>query len=517
MRYSGALILFLVGLVPLQGQAQGAPLSAIDWLRPPTVDMPVIRATPQPTAPQPAEPPVASTIGRPQVTVTTLGQPRLDAVGLLPSQVTGLPQSLWQASPAARLVQLIAERKVDRLPAMQALLFTLLMAEANAPFDAGPDAPLLQARIDALMRLGAVDAAQALLERAGAGTPRLFKRWFDATLLTGDEDRACAALRAAPHLSPSYAARIYCLARGGDWPGAALTFDTARVLGFLGGTEEALVAHFLDPELYEGEVLPLPPVRPSPLLFRLYEAAGEPLPTATLPLAFAMSDLRATAGWKAELAAAERLARTGALPFNRLLGIYTERLPAASGGIWDRVEAIQRFDTAMRAGDPGAVARYLPKAWAAMRAARLEVPFAEGYGAELMRLPLPEKAAALAYDIALVSPDYETAAQAYGARYPKRQFETSLARGLPQTPQADPLRVAITLGFSSATPPADLAALLAQNQLGETILRAMALYEQAAEGDLNALAPALSTLRALGLEDTARRAALQLALLRYRG
>jgi hypothetical protein len=45
----------------------------------------------------------------------------------------------------------------------------------------------------------------------------------------------------------------------------------------------------------------------------------------------------------------------------------------------------------------------------------------------------------------------------------------------------------------------------------------MALYEQAAEGDLNALAPALSTLRALGLEDTARRAALQLALLRYRG
>ena len=92
MRYSAALILCLLGLAPLQAQAQGAPLSAIDWLRPPAVDMPVTRATPQPTAPQPAEPPVASTVGRPQVTVTTLGQPRLDAVGLLPSQVTGLPQ-----------------------------------------------------------------------------------------------------------------------------------------------------------------------------------------------------------------------------------------------------------------------------------------------------------------------------------------------------------------------------------------------------------------------------------------
>ena len=46
------------------------------------------------------------------------------------------------------------------------------------------------------------------------------------------------------------------------------------------------------------------------------EAIGTPLPTAPLPLAFAHSDLRHTAGWKARIEAAERLVRTGAVSAN---------------------------------------------------------------------------------------------------------------------------------------------------------------------------------------------------------
>ena len=122
----------------------------------------------------------------------------------------------------------------------------------------------------------------------------------------------------------------------GDWNAAALTLKTAEALGFVTGEQSALLERFLDPEIEDGAAPLPPPSRPSPLVWRMMEAIGEPMPTNTLPVAFAQADLRANAGWKQQIEAAERLARTGAVAPNRLLGLYTERRPAASGGVWDR-------------------------------------------------------------------------------------------------------------------------------------------------------------------------------------
>jgi hypothetical protein len=398
---------------------------------------------------------------------------------------------------------------------MQSLLYTLLLAEAEPPRDAGDQAVFLQARIDTLMGMGAVEPALAMLEPLATRHPALFTRWFDLTLLTGQEDRACATMTETPALAPGWAARVYCTARIGDWQTAALTFATARSLGLLGQTEDAMLERFLDPELFEGEPLPLPPVRPSVLLFRLYEAIGEPLPTAPLPRAFSVADLRDTAGWKAQLEAAERLARTGALSENRLVALYTERTPAASGGVWDRAAALQRFDAALTAGDPGSVAVTLPAAWAAVEAARLEDAFARAYGPALGRLALTGAAATLAYRVALLSPGYEAAALAQGAAQPGLAFETGLARGAPpDAAPGDEIAAAIAAGFATQTPPADVQAAVAAGQLGEAILIAMQRFQTGAAGEPVALREALAAFRALGLEDTARRAALQVRLLR---
>ena len=506
-----------------QGAARAAqpvaqPLSAIDWLNEREA-MPLVRRDPRVPqgTPLPAEPPVTRTAVIPDITVTSLAEPGLDAVGLLPASVSGLPLSLWQGSRTADLVNLIGQPRRISLPAMQALFYTLLLAEADAPGDAGRDSRLLQARIDALMQLGAVEPAQALLERAGPEHPALFGRWFDATLMTGAEDTACAALRRAPRLAPSYGARIFCTARGGDWASAVLTLESARALDVLPGAEADLLARFLDPDLFEDMPLPRAPVRPSPLVFRLYEALGEPLTTAQLPRAFAVADLRDTAGWRAQIEAAERLASSGALAPNRLLGIYSERRPAASGGVWDRVTAVQRFDNAMRAGDPKAVAAALPTVWAAMQSADLGVPFASLYSGALMRLPLSGPAADLAYRIALLGPEYETAALEHGARFPERAFVTTLARGAPEgAASPSSLEAAILRGFAAA-PPEAVVELLAEGRLGEVILEAVQQIQRSVRGDMSELAGALATLRAVGLEDSARRAALQLALLGQRG
>ena len=493
--------LALACVLPIAAQAE-PPLSAIGWLNDP---VPVIQ--PLPGA---GDPPVSGGVSTPDVAVTPLGDPSADSVGLLPATVTGLPKSLWENSTSEQITALLKAQRLNDLPAMQSLFYTLLLAEAEPPRNVPVDGDFLAARLDRLIALGAVEPAQALLQRAGPSTRALFAHWFNTTLLTGDEDTACAELVRTPGLAPSQAARIFCVARMGDWRAAALMLNTALVLDTLPAQEAVLLQHFLDPELFEGEELPLPPVRPSPLVFRLWEALGEPLPTAPLPRAFAVADLRDVTGWKARIEAAERLAQTSALTENRLLGIYSEREPAASGGIWDRVDAIQAFDKALADRDARAVSRSLPTAWRAMQAARLEVPFARLYARQLSLFSLNTEAAILARNIALLSPEYEIVARQTGAD----DFLRSVAIGQPDARLATTTQErAIVDGFGAFELPDDISIALMRNQLGEAILRAMLLYENATRGETKDLSTALATFKRLGLEDTARQAALQALLL----
>ncbi len=509
MRISAALIgaAFLTG----SGALAQAPMSAIDWLSDSLTETESVAALPP-------EPEVTGGAATEVITVTPLGELSSDAVGLLPISVTGLPRDLWGETSSAELADALARLDTDLVPALQELLFTLLLAELDPPADTDPSARLFLARIDTLLAMGAVEQAQALLDRAGTDRPALFRRWFDTSLLTGTEDTACTRLRGNPDLSPTLPARIFCLARGGDWDAAALTLDSGRALGELTHEQEALLNRFLDLEGFD-EAAPLrPPSRPTPLEFRLYEAIGEAMPTTNLPLAYAHADLSDTSGWKAQIVAAERLARSGAITENQLLGIYTERLPAASGGVWDRVEAVQRFEIALASRDPGAVAAALPAAWRAMTLQSLEPVFARLYAPSLSALPLTGEAASLAFRIALLSQRYEAVAAGHAPKSDEERFLIGLARGdLADAIPPNPVAQAIADGFAASAPPPTLARLIQADQLGAAILSAIDMGSQAASGDLDQLADAIALFRSVGLEATARRMGLQLMLLDHRG
>lgn len=486
-----------------QSDTTGEPLSAIDWLSRSVETAPLY------------EPPSVGNATSPDVTVTPLDRPSKDPVGLLPSEVTGLPRDIWAASEEATLVDLVRAERVDTLPALQEFLKVLMLAEADPPFDATSDGALFLARVDKLLDLGALEPAQSLIEQADPDTGPLFRRWFDVALLTGTEDDACTAMRDTPSIAPTFSARIFCLARNGDWSAAALTLNTHRVLGDITAQEEALVSRFLDPELYEGEPPLTPPARVSPLTFRMHAAIGEPLITANLPLAFSHADLQTTAAWKSQLEATERLARHGAVSENVLLRNYTARTPAASGGIWDRAEAMQQFDVAMTTRDPVSVARTLPDAWAAMRQARAEIQFAKLYGEDLQKLPLSGEAAVIAFEVGLLSPYYESVAiAAEEAEAGFDPFLIGIARGTPQNLPANSARTqAIQQAFDTTPPPPELQSRVDDGKLGEALLRAIALFDAGSDGDLRSVTDALSLLRSVGLEDVARRAALQLMIL----
>ena len=445
------------------------------------------------------------------MTVAPLDRASLDATGLLSPSATGLPRSLWSASESDDVAYAIAAAPEDLTPTMRRLLVTLLLAEADAP--QGSDGTVFLARVDKLLALGMLEQAGALLLKAGVEDPRLFRRWFDVTLLTGTEDRACRSLRQRPQISPTYPARIFCLARGGDWNAAALTLETGEALGLLTPEEDLLMARFLEPELVGDEPGP-PPHRPSPLVFRIHEAIGEPVPTATLPLAFAHSDLRSNIGWKARIEAAERLARAGAIEPDRLLALYAERTPAASGPLWDRVGAVQGLIEAVASGRSEAISAALPPAWEASREAGLAAPFAEGFAAAVADGPLTEPAKKAARRVALLA---GTENGRLGVKAARGMTENPLlvaevVEGVGLSPES-PLGVAIAAGLAGEAPPERLRPLFQEGRVGEALLAAIALFAKGAEGELVALTDALAALRALGFESEARQAAVELVLL----
>ncbi|PRY26973.1 hypothetical protein CLV78_1011079 [Aliiruegeria haliotis] len=508
---AGSLVLAAAS-APAQTEGDAtAPISAIDWLS---------DSLSSPSGAPTGDSPVTQGIVTEEITVEPLDAPSPDGVGLLPHSVTGLPPDLWGSSELHRLAQLIAAFPPEPLPAVQDQFRRLMLAELEPPQGSTPKAPLLQTRVDALLARGAVDEAEALLERAGSTEPELFRRAFDVGLLTGREQAACARMRAVPGISPSFPVRIFCLARTGDWPAAALTLESANALGQLSPEEDSLLAQFLDPEL--SELLPpiSAPRRPSPLTFRMMEAIGEPMPTSPLPLAFAHSDLRPTAGWKARVEAAERLARAGALPPEVLLSIYGERRPAASGGTWDRVGTVQTLSRAIRDEDIEGVATTLPETWEHMRAAGLTLPLARALGPDLAALPLEGEANGIATTLGLLSDTYESVALALPPSAPSELLVAAgLARGQSEGAPDGSIAAALAAAFADPAPalPTRLSDLAERNRLGEALLLALQTLAPGAEADPGDITGALAFLRDIGLEDTARRAALQILLLEPRG
>jgi hypothetical protein len=140
------------------------------------------------------------------------------------------------------------------------------------------------------------------------------------------------------------------------------------------------------------------------------------------------------------------------------------------------------------------------------------------FGPQLSNLALTGDAAQLAYRIQLLSEDYETAALLYVADNQRDRLLRGIATGnLAEINVSDSLEAAIVEGFSGSGIPVRLRSLTDENRLGEAILRAIELFTAGATGDRDQIRDALTFLRTIGLEDTARRASLQLLLLDRRG
>ena len=144
-----------------------------------------------------------------------------------------------------------------------------------------------------------------------------------------------------------------------------------------------------------------------------------------------------------------------------------------------------------------------------MRSAGIVVPLASVFAPRLQGLSLDGRAADLALRLALLSPDYEAAARLA----PPGDPLVALALGRRPAAAEGPLEEAVAEGFDGGPAPARLAALAREDRLGDALLEATSDIAHAVEGDLDDLPGAMRFLRRAGLEEVARRAALQLVIL----
>ncbi len=354
MRAMVGLVLLLLLWGPTPASAQPAPGPPIPLIPP---EPPPSAMPPAPVPPLPASPALTAPSPSPPKPIT--GKP-------LPSLASGwsgpaapehaLPADFWRDTPRA-----LAEILLARLPdttsmALQSLERRLLLSPAAAP--QGPDAPGLSLpalRAAALLRLGEIDAARAVLaampdSKQNAG----LRLAVAADALAGQRDRACATV-----------ARAIRADQDAFWQRELIACQALD-----GKTEEARLGLQLlaEEKLPAGKVLAAaidavgaPPAaiarldHPTPLLLRLAVKARlslDPRLIATLSpdLALALA-LDKAAPAAIRLAAAERAARLGALPPARLAALYTSL--AGTSGADPAFAQARRFAAIAKAAGPG--------------------------------------------------------------------------------------------------------------------------------------------------------------------
>ncbi len=488
-------------LVLFSFPAFASPLSAVDWLS-------ESLETPQDVAP---ETPLTG-VSIEEIETTNLSDVQKDTVGIIPSQISGIPQDFWGDSQIERLASLIRNAPLGQLTEVTALWRRIILAEIDPPFGTSQKNTLLLARLDNLLNAGALDPAEALLKAADPNNPQLFRRWFDVSVLTQRADDACARMVKTPNFAPTLQARIFCLARAGDWSAAAVTLSSGKALGSFSEEEALLLGLFLDPEAYAGTPDPVLPMILTPLTFVMREALALPRPAHSLPLAFLHMDLQNNAGWKLRITSAERLVREAAIPSIALLDLYLEGKPSASGGVWDRVAAVQKLNAALGGDDDGKLSDTLVKAYQALAPYNLQSVLSDWFAAALENRTLTTQASPIGFELAVLHPETRDLALGMASSKQLERFIVSILSARFDAPPQNNLQQAILNALTGLSSKTVLHQNVDRGRVGEAVLSVLTLLHDGAATDVSDIETALSVLAYSGFHDEAVRISIQLIL-----
>ncbi len=361
-------------------------------------------AMPHAESTAPAEP-----AGR--LVVEGLAAPELDAIGLSGPAEGGFARPLWQGSDPELVDQLLTDLPViTQVPPLRKLARRLLVS--GGPVGGREPGHLLALRIERLVGMGDLDAAQALVERLPPPTTDsvLARRAAEVDLLLGDDVAAC---RLADSLAPTAEAEfwaevaVYCHLVDEDRGGARLGLDLMREAGqTTDGAFFALATAIID------QTGPPPPeglAEPAPIHLALLALAEWPLPAEVVtqaqpPVLAAVARNQVLANGQ-QLAALERAFLVGATSADRVAEGYAERAPEGDGdplwvaSHWDAAARATAYAAVRAQSDPAARGALLDAAWQAARGGERFV-VADVFAQSFIELPVERQLTGVAPSVA---------------------------------------------------------------------------------------------------------------------
>ncbi len=151
------------------------------------------------------------------IQVSTLNSNEYQSIGLLPIYVTGIPTTIWRNSNFDDLQYSIKTMPTFSYSPIQALVYSLLLAEVRPPLNEPSRYDFLEVRLKKLLNYGAVDPAIALIERASPVPERMISLLFNISLLSNNNFPICDPVFQNTEIKDLQAELIYCYARKGDW------------------------------------------------------------------------------------------------------------------------------------------------------------------------------------------------------------------------------------------------------------------------------------------------------------
>ncbi len=508
-------LVFLSTLGIAASASAQAPLSAIEWLSD------SIKNPPEFVIPTDTTPLVVPHIMGISVE-NGLTPVSPDAIGLLSPALTGFSAGLWGDMLAGDIADLLTNFPNEGTPEARSLFRRILLAQANpAPNDI-QNGLVLQARVARLLDIGALDAAEALIALAPVTNPSIFKQKFNIAILTNRTTKVCKTLRATPGISHDLSARVFCLARSGDWNAAAITLSLGAGIGAIEPAREEMLIRFLDPELFEGAPDPTAPNPMGIMDFALRESVLLPRPTGLLPLPYLYRDIGTRTPLRAKLEASERLVMAGSLPSNLLFAAYREGKPASSGGVWGRADSVQMLDKALNEGDVDKISPAISDIYVEFANAGLLNALAEEYGKALSTLeysPAYADAKLPVLDLLhLANVSNKTWADS-AVLDESRRLALAIATRAPLIidPAGSAMQQSIINGLNGPLQDSPAAArllnLLEENRQGQAILASLRLLSSGSLADPEGVRTGLYVLVAAGQSASARKIAVQILLL----
>ena len=553
------------GVIPwLQGEEQAAPAPITPEAQTPDPNAPQVGApqigSPQPGAPQIGAPrtegdPLGAAAQDPQtgaqagetiqlpsfgapgkntpaaVETAAVGAVGVGAAGTLSPEAAGLPKDAWRGADAQEAADQLGRLTPSDLHAANRLAVRLLSAALTPPSDG---AAVFDARVAALSRFGAAEAAAVIGETAGLEAAAKQPAWRAAALASGRDGALCQAV-VDDQAEAGDLETIYCRGLMGDAASALLSIQTLRTIGGVDPALLDLLEAVADPSYASFVEAPDDPSALSVVELASLRAASLPLPTGfaeTAPLSMVGAALTEQAAPRERLSALERLEAAGTVETDALRAAFESAASAESGGVWGRVEVYRK--TVAAAGG-ARVARAVE----ALRRAD-----AEGREAQMARLLAPALAeAAVSGDAAArrllrlggrlaAASRLMDAAVAPEERgldriaYPEGRTAWSAPDAAPAAAkaargdQASGRLLAALIAFGHPVPdpllypvPEQLSFMVAEGRVAEIAFSALARLRPGSAVAPDQLHAALRELIAIGLDEEARRIALEAVLL----